>query len=484
MATLLLFQPPTVDPETELLTIEGARMLRDMETAVLNAFQEQEAERAEAARQSEYDADARRRELAREKVRREREEAEISGKLGPDAELFLTGRLKPGIKEAHDFTPKVRVPIVQGLFFQDTLAWVAGQSGTFKSFVTADLAFRYGTEDMDYHGMRMTHGRALLVIAEGAAGYADRKTAWEKEHGREVKNVSIYPGALQLGDVQKEMPALLAYLRQEKESGRGFTLIVFDTQAMCTVGIDENKSEINLVINVLHRIRQETGACVLTVHHFGKTASAGMRGSSMLYAAADTVCIVKSKDDALDVILSTSQADEGKQKDAPTQKDFLALDLKVHDVGEDYFGDPVTSLVPVQTVGGSTDVHADSREAPSKLPSVTEKQLFWLRVIGTFSHNGAKPTQILERLDDLDEYEIVPPAGMQWGRQTPRNRMENLQQKGLVELRSDGVWVISPTGVARVAQSMIDRHERPFRKQGSDLGSEPNFLPGSEPSGT
>lgn len=480
---MILLQPPQPtawDPDTGRALFDG-----ELPEFLDPEKKAAEARAAEEAEQAKHDDFERRRLLAQERIRREREEAEISGTLPPEAELFLTGRLKPLIREAHDFVQKVRVPIVQGLLFQDSLAWVAGQSGTFKSFITADLAFRYGSDDMDYHGMRMTHGRALIVVAEGAAGYADRKTAWEKQHGREVKNVSIYPGALQLGDVQKEMPALLAYLREEKEAGRGFGLIIFDTQAMCTVGIDENKSEINLVINVMHRIRETSGACVLTVHHFGKTASAGMRGSSMLYAAADTVCIVKRKDDTMEVTLSTAQSDEGKQKDAPTAKDFLTLDLLVHDVGEDYFGDAITSLVPVQQETGSHDAAPDADSPPLALDPISDKLLFWLRVLNTFERSGANPGQMLDRISDPpDDWDIVPPRGYTWNRQTPRNRMLDLQKKGYVFQRPDKLWEVTPRGVARLARSMADRYDRALRKGGSGDGSEPLELPDSEPSGT
>lgn len=401
--------------------------------------------------QSKYDEHERHVLAAREKVRREREEAEISGQLTPEADLFLTARLKPRISEAHDFQPVVRTPIVQGLFFRNSLTWVAGRSGTFKSFVTADLAFRHGQEDMDFHGMRMTSGRSLLVVAEGSASYADRKTAWEKEHGREVKNVSIYPAPLQLGDTLKEMPALLAYLKEEEDAGRPFTLILFDTQAMCTVGIDENTSEMNLVINVLHRVREVSGACVMVVHHFGKDKRAGMRGSSMIHAAADTVCVLKRDDDSMDVKLSTSQADEGKQKDAETRADFLTLELKKHPVGEDFFGDTVFSLVPRAVDAPPPAVPDDTPQAPSEAPSITEKQMPYLRALSFFRHHGAGQTELAKRMNEEEGSKITYPALV-------RSTMIGLEDKGLVEI-VQGKWKVTPLGASVVMQEIVNRQK-------------------------
>lgn len=431
-------------------------------------------------------ANIRRNREAMEEVRREEEEAVLAGRLSPDAEAFRDVRLKPKIREAHDFTPVVREPIVQGLFFRDSLTWVAGRSGTFKSFVTADLAFRYGQEDMDYHGMRMTTGRSLLVVAEGAASYADRKTAWEKEHGREVKNVSIYPAPLQLGDTLKEMPALISYLREEAEAGRPFGLILFDTQAMCTVGVDENTSEMNRVINILHQIREASGACVMVVHHFGKDKRAGLRGSSMIYAAADTVCILKRQEDAMDVVLSTAQGDEGKQKDAETKADFLTLELKAHPVGEDYFGDTVYSLVPLPGEGGSTDTHTAAPQAPASLPAVTDIEGYYLAGIGTYEEDGAAPASLRERLEQPEYMERIPRPPHNATRTTAGNRLQDLKKKGLTEQvpGAKGKWRVTPLGNAVIAQRMIDRlrveadwADRSARKGrfrgGSTSGSEP-----------
>lgn len=432
----------------EPLTIEEAR-------AQGERIAKEQAEEAERIEQEKHNDFERRRRLAVQTVRREEEEADLSGAIKPEAEVFRDLRLKPKISEAHDFQPVVRVPVVQNLFFTNSLTWVAGQSGTFKSFVTADLAFRYGQEDMDYHGKRMTHGRALLVIAEGAAGYADRKTAWEKQHGREVKNVSIYPAPLQLADTFKEMPALISYLREEDEAGRPFTLIVFDTQAMCTVGVDENSSEMNKIISVLHQIREVSGACVMTVHHFGKNKQAGMRGSSMIYAAADTVCVLKRKEDATEVTLSTAQADEGKQKDAITEKDLLTLEMRAHPVSQDYFGDTVHSLVPVEAATPSIDM-TDEPETAEPIPTLSPRQMYYIQELSAYQEDGVSASDFAK---DMDREESREPAGGRVTRQAARKVwVQELKPKGLVELvpKQTSKWRVTARGAAAVMRALKD----------------------------
>lgn len=435
-------------------------------------------------------------EEGRRRARMKRDEAELAGELGPDAEAFRDTRLRPRIQEAHEFEPVIRKPVVQGLFFHNSLAWVAGSSGTFKSFVTADLAFRYGSGDMDYHGRRMTSGRALLIVAEGAAGYADRKTAWECEHEREVKNVSIYPAPLQLADTIKEIPALLSYLQEEDAAGRPFGLIVFDTQAMCSVGVDESSSEMNLVVNVLHRIREVSGACVMVVHHFGKKAESGMRGSSMIYAAADTVCVLNRKDDEMDVRLSTSQADGGKQKDAISEKDLLVLTMESHEVGEDYFGIPVSALVPVVAAGGGYEVHEEAEDVALKLPALKPVDMYYLRGIETFKDDGASPSALRARLDEPERRETLPRPPHKVDRQTAGNRLQGLKPKHLTEPvpGAKGKWRITRLGrqvldqadIARVQADsiLLDRHARKGQYRGrSTAGLDHDQILGS-PSGS
>src|SRR5690606_13091125 len=67
------------------------------------------------------------------------------------------------------------------------------------------------------------------------------------------------------------------------------SLIVIDTLARSIVGVDENSAkDMGGVIKHLDQLRRATGSTILLVHHTGKDASAGARGSSALRAAMDT----------------------------------------------------------------------------------------------------------------------------------------------------------------------------------------------------
>jgi hypothetical protein len=96
------------------------------------------------------------------------------------------------------------------------------------------------------------------------------------------------------------------------------SLVIIDTQARVTVGIEENSNtDIGIYIEQADRIKRATGACVLTVHHIGRNGT-DARGGSALDGAQDSELRVERTAD----MCVTLHSD--KQKD---QADTLALPL-------------------------------------------------------------------------------------------------------------------------------------------------------------
>ena len=82
-----------------------------------------------------------------------------------------------------------------------------------------------------------------------------------------------------------------------------------------------------LVAN-LDRIRAETGAHVLCIHHSGKDQGRGARGHSLLRAAIDTEIEVIA-----DLAAALSVAHVRKQREMPTEGEF-AFGLTVVEIAE------------------------------------------------------------------------------------------------------------------------------------------------------
>ena len=112
----------------------------------------------------------------------------------------------------------------------------------------------------------------------------DRAEAWSERSEEPIPEKLLMPdfsSTPQLTD-PFHVEALCSYIEAE-----GVKLVVLDTYAMMTQGIEENSSA-SVPAEALGRLRKATkGGTVLIVHHSGKDSSKGLRGSTALLAAVD-----------------------------------------------------------------------------------------------------------------------------------------------------------------------------------------------------
>lgn len=379
---------------------------------------------------------------ARDAIRREKQERRLAGELSGPAEAFLKDfEGDDGLMDIDQIMDvPAPEPLVDGLLFKDSLAWIGGQSNTFKSFVALDLVCRYAAGVGQYHreDMPMEQGKALVIVAEGASAYGARVKAWEKTNGRIPReNVRFYPRAIQLADIEVAMPALLAHCKDKQ-----YGLIVFDTQAMCTVGQNENdNTDMGVVMNVLHQLREATGACVLLIHHFGASDEKGMRGATAVYAAATTVIAVKRRSKTDYGITLSTKAPLGKQKDAPAMESF-ALDLQP--VGWDG--------------GGSLVVQRAEYEAPEEkpLPTVNTRQLVILKFLESVKETGGASAAAVAK-HVTEEQGTNPRTNKAWSSGTAQSWLATLVRKELVAKGS--TYAITELGTEAIADGVTDDDE-------------------------
>lgn len=208
-------------------------------------------------------------------------------------------------------------PVVAGVLYADSLAWLQGKPGHGKSFVALDVAGCVATGET-WQGNPTTAGTVVYVIAEGAAGLRPRVRAWEKSYGHPMSGVWFLPVAVQSASAGAwdGLVWLVTELRP--------VLVVIDTQARVTVGRDENSAQdMGEFVAALDRLRKATGACVLVVHHQGRNGE-HMRGSTALEGAATTILRTEKDSDVLTVSCA-------KQKDGP---EFDRFTLRLVPTGE------------------------------------------------------------------------------------------------------------------------------------------------------
>ncbi|MYV30275.1 AAA family ATPase [Rhodococcus sp. DSM 6344] len=169
-------------------------------------------------------------------------------------------------------------PLVDGIIYRDTLAQLAGAPGSYKSFATVGLSVAVAAGE-NWEGHRVPRaGKVVYVAAEGATGLRARILAYcelsrinpEVLEGR----LFILPCPIQLGEFVDVAEAI--ELVQEV----GADLLVLDTRARCTVGLEENSAtEQGKAIHSLETIQAAAHCAVLSVHHSARSGNAG-RGSN------------------------------------------------------------------------------------------------------------------------------------------------------------------------------------------------------------
>ncbi|WP_407553106.1 AAA family ATPase [Streptomyces sp. Pv4-95] len=227
-------------------------------------------------------------------------------------------------------------PLVGDLLHLDSLARVVGPSGHMKSFMVIDFAGHVGT-GMKWHGHYVRQGTVVYLVAEGARGIRKRVRAWEKHYGLKMDNVFFLPRPVQA--MSPEWDTLIEAMHRLSPA-----LIVIDTQARVSVGVEENSAkELGLVVDRMEQLRAATEACVLVIHHTGHVGEHGRGSSSAKGALQSELHVSKKGDDARNTIVTMKI---GKQKDDEQGGD-LQFGLRVVTIDGETKADgrPVTSVV-------------------------------------------------------------------------------------------------------------------------------------------
>lgn len=210
-------------------------------------------------------------------------------------------------------------PLIMDWLDLDSLAYLIGKPGSYKSFLALDYAGHVG-QGVPWRGHPVHQGEVVYLVAEGTTGMGLRVRAWQEPHGP-MKAVRFLPRPVQASG--PEWAVLVEACRRIAP-----VLVVLDTQARVTVGMDENdNTEMGKFIHRAEELRAATGACVLVVHHIGRNGE-DARGASALDGAQSTEIKIKRSDRGpLWAVIS-----QDKQKDMAEAED-LEVGLDVVELG-------------------------------------------------------------------------------------------------------------------------------------------------------
>jgi hypothetical protein len=231
--------------------------------------------------------------------------------------------------------------VVRGRLELDSLALVFGDPGVGKSFFAIELAYCIAC-GLDWHGQRVTPGPVFYIAGEGGNGLARRLRALEITHGRDVADSPLFISttAVSLTDPESAERLLSVVTQMIAEHGKPI-LIVIDTVARNFGPGDENSTkDMTAFVAAKDLLREQTGACILCVHHSGHGDKLRARGSIALKGALDWEYGLTAQQGV--VVLNNTKA---KDAEPPPP---LAFRLSSIDLGiVDDEGEPVTSAVLV-----------------------------------------------------------------------------------------------------------------------------------------
>jgi hypothetical protein len=153
-----------------------------------------------------------------------------------------------------------------------------------------------------------------------------------------------------------DVSSLVALIKEQEEAfGLPCSLVVVDTLNKAMPGADENASADHSIAHAnVDRIRRDTGATVLLLHHNSKYGQ-GPRGHSSLTGSADTqIFVEKTNNDARHRLFIE------KQRDDKTDQE-IKFRLRRIELARDVDGDPISSCTVEWLTASEFDRHGVER---------------------------------------------------------------------------------------------------------------------------
>ena len=265
--------------------------------------------------------------------------------------------------------------IIKRMLLQRSMSAFYGAPGTGKTFIVLDIlaAIASGRE---WNGRKVIQGGVAYFGLEGEHRIKRRIQALKLEGKMQDGDpfFQILCGAEELNMMKPEhVKKVVDIVRAiEAETGQKIVVIVIDTLAKATAGGDENSSkDMGTAMGHARAIMERTGCHVGVVHHTGKDASKGMRGSTALLGGLDSVFEVceDENDPEVKVFRIRKQRDEKKSQDGYFR-------LKVITLGMDRDGEAVDTCVTQFLTG-------------DEIPVKQEKGDDSLKILGAIPDKGA-----------------------------------------------------------------------------------------------
>lgn len=244
--------------------------------------------------------------------------------IGQDFEPPPTARERDKLMWLHDYADGVQDPawLIPNMIPATGIGMLYGASGSYKSFLALDMGLCLAFGIPGQWGAPPVKNDVLFLAGEGSVATAKKRwpawMEWQEIEFRNDHRMIVKDRVPFFTDTEgwEHVKADLADLKAKP------ALIVIDTMARLSTGMDENSSkDATLITNFMEQLARYYECFVLGIHHEGKDSSKGARGSSAFYANMDAVISTKLRQGGTELRVR-------KQKDADVSDDLSYFQIK------------------------------------------------------------------------------------------------------------------------------------------------------------
>lgn len=221
----------------------------------------------------------------------------------------------------------------------DSLGLLFGDPESCKSFAAVDIASSVSTAT-NFHDLPVKQGPVAYFAGEGQNGIKRRFLAWAIRHHINIDDAPIYLSSAPANLCDPDfIPEVLNGIQKMQMDVGNPVLIVIDTVARNFGPGDENSTQdMNRFIAAADKIRIQTGATVLLIHHSGHGDKSRARGAMALKGALDFEFRMTRTDNQIAIECT-------KMKDTP-RPEPIGFEIRSVELGiTDENGDPITSAI-------------------------------------------------------------------------------------------------------------------------------------------
>jgi len=248
--------------------------------------------------------------------------------------------------------------LIEGMLIEGGMTVIYGDSNTGKSFLTLDMAAHL-TLGREWFGRRVKQGAVVYLAAESPRSIIDRSRALADKLDTSLDQLFITSCPIDLYDPNGDGLAVVNTITAiEQQHGVKVCMVVADTLARIMGAGDENATkDMGVVVKNVDVIRAATGVQFVLIHHTGKDASKGARGSSALRAATDTEIEVSDPGNQ-----AHQQFKVTKQRDLEGKGEVYGFILQSVKLGMGVFDNVVTTCYVQQAEPVEADPYAGLKD--------------------------------------------------------------------------------------------------------------------------